>query len=311
MLGGKPHSRCGSSVGKERMKMVRLRDLAFALRTPYWKPGDDFLERILEAVRGRVEDGDVVTVSEKAISTAMGNIVDEDGIKPRLSAKLIAKYWVRYVWGYLLGPACHLKSETIRRIRSYPAEEGSVHKEAALRYVGPIYALHWGSEGGMDASNLPYSYVALPLKNPEETARRVRRYIKDKLGKNVAVMIVDTDKTYSIGKSIHLSPRPSSVRGIRTFLGPLAYLMGRALKLKRRSTPIALAGIRMPADLALEIAETAHKLRGSGAGRTVWEMAERFGVSLTGVTWRMLERVEHKPIVIFKFSKRRLRVKGI
>lgn len=298
-------------LDRARMRMVRLRDLAFALKTPYWRPGDDYLERILEAVRGRVKDGDVITVSEKAISTAMGNILDESGIKPGWAARFIAKYWVRYVWGYVLGLICHLKGETIRRLRKYPVEEGSIHKEAALRYAGPLYALHWGSEGGIDASNLPYSYVSLPLKKPVETACRIRNYIKERLGKRVTIMIVDTDKTYSLGKHLHLSPRPSSVEGIRTFLGPLAYIIGRALKLKRRSTPIAVAGLEVPADLALEIAEAAHRLRGSGAGRTVWEMAERFGVSLTGVTWSMLEGVEHKPIVVFKFSTRRSRTKSI
>jgi F420-0:gamma-glutamyl ligase-like protein len=61
-----------------------------------------------------------------------------------------------------------------------------------------------------------------------------------------------------------------------------------------------VAGCSLPTEEALRIAEFANRVRGYGAGRTVWEMAERFGVSLTEVSWEMLEMVEHKPIVIVR-----------
>lgn len=286
-------------------RKTRLRGLASALKTRYWKPGDDYLEIIADSVREVIEDGDLVTVSEKAISTALGNILDESEIEPGRAARILARYWVRYIWGYILGPLCHLKAETIRRIRAYPLREGSIHKEVVLRHLGPIYALHWGSEGGIDASNLPYSYVSLPLRRPEERAREIREHLTKRLGRRVTVMIVDTDKTYSIGRSIHICPRQSSLKGIKTLPGPIAYILGRALRLRRRSTPIALDGLNITADLALEMAEVVNRLRGSGAGRTVWEMAERFGVEVTEVTWEMLESVEHRPIVILKLSRLR------
>ena len=60
---------------------------------------------------------------------------------------------------------------------------------------------------------------------------------------------------------------------------------------------------RSSAEEALEIAEVANRVRGFGAGRTVWDMAERFGVGLADVSWGMLETVKHKPIVIVR-SKR-------
>jgi len=70
------------------------------------------------------------------------------------------------------------------------------------------------------------------------------------------------------------------------------------LKLRRRATPIAIAGSKLSTDKALTIAEIANKARGFGAGRTVWDMAETFNVDLTDVTWEMLSKIEHKPIVI-------------
>ena len=276
---------------------------ALVVSTPYWRPGTDFLEEAVRSIKGVVRDGDIITISEKAISTATGNLIDENAIRPGLLARILVRFWMRYVWGYALGRLCHLRERNIQRLRCYPIKEGGIHKEAALRYAGFLYALQWGSEGGIDASNLPYSYVSLPLRDPEAVADMIRRYVNDRLGRRVTVMIVDTDKTYSIG-GFHFSPRPTSVRGIHQLGGFLAYLLGRAFKLRRRSTPIAIAGSKIPTELALDIAEESNRLRGSGAGMTVWDMAETFDVPITGVTWEMLDEVEHRPIVIVRLKPR-------
>lgn len=269
------------------------------IRTRYWRPGENFLEEIAAAIKDHVEDGDIITISEKAISTAMGNILDESRIKAGKIAELIATYWMRHVWGCFLGLICRLRVKNLKRLRSYPLKEGSIHKEAALKHAGFLQALHWCSEGGIDASNLPYSYVSLPPRQPHETAENIREYIRSKTNRKVSVMIVDTDKTYSIG-GFHFTPRPRPVMGIHSKGGFLAYVLGRALNLRRRSTPIAVVGTDLTVNALLDIAEAAHRLRGSGAGATVWDMARRFGVSLTQVSWEMLEGIDHKPIVIFK-----------
>ncbi len=268
-------------------------------KTHYWKPREDYIRVIVKSLRDRIQDGDIVTVSEKAISAAVGNIVDESVIKPGRTARFLARCWMRWIWGYFLGPLSRLRKRTIQHLRSYPLEEGSAHKQLALEKTGFFEALMFGSEGGIDASNLPYSYVSLPLRNAPEIARKIHSYIKAKLGKNVVVMIVDTDKTYSLG-TFHFTPRPKPIQGIRSFGGFLSHVIGRFLKMRHRATPVAVVGSQMQAEEALEIAEIANKARGFGAGRTVWDMAERFGVSVTEVTWDMLDKLEHKPIVIVK-----------
>lgn len=272
-----------------------------AVTTRYWRPGEDYLRQIVDAIENKVENGDVVTISEKAISTALGNIVDESVIKSGWMARLLAKYWMRYVWGYFLGQLCRLRKTTIRHIRKYPLKEGSAHKQVALEHAGFLQALMFGSEGGIDGSNLPYSYVSLPLTNASQTAQKIRRYIESKLGKSVMVLIVDTDKTYSI-RGFHFTPRLKPINGIHSSGGFLAYLIGRLFRLKRRATPVAVAGSKMHVEKALEIAKIANRARGFGAGRTVWDMAEMFKVSITSVTWDMLDAIEHKPIVIVKSS---------
>jgi len=280
--------------------LVKLR--AKAIVTHYWAPGENFLAHIADGIQEIVKDGDIVTVSEKALSTALGNLVDESKVKPSKTARWIAKYWIRLFWGYVLGPLCHLRRPSIQRLRSYPVKEGSAHKEVALQHTGFLSVLMPWSEGGIDGSNLPYAYVSLPLKNPEKTAEKIRSDIKSKLGKSVVVIIVDTDKTYSL-RNFHFTPRPSSVTGINSIGGFIAYVLGRFLRLRRRATPLAVAGAKMSAENALRIADFANKVQGFGAGPTVWDMAKTFNVPLTKVSWEMLNRVKHKPIVVIRLVR--------
>ncbi|MEM2994445.1 MAG: coenzyme F420-0:L-glutamate ligase [Candidatus Bathyarchaeia archaeon] len=272
---------------------------ALAVTTKYWRPSEDYLEEIVKGVKDKINDGDFVVISEKAISTATNNILDENSVKPSLTAKLIAKYWMRIVWGYFLGILCHFNRKLLRHLREYPLDTGSRHKQVALQHAGFLQALMFGSEGGIDGSNLPYSYVSLPLNNADGIAQKIREQIRVKLGKKVFVMIVDTDKTFSF-RNFHFTSRPKPIRGINSFGGFMAYVVGRTLKFKRRATPIAVAGCQIHVEKALEIAEVANRRRGFGAGRTVWDMAEKFNVKLTEVSWNMLETVRHKPIVIVR-----------
>ena len=52
--------------------MVRTR----TIKTCYWRPGEDYVNEIVKAVKGKIVDDDFVVVSEKAISIALNNIVD-------------------------------------------------------------------------------------------------------------------------------------------------------------------------------------------------------------------------------------------
>jgi F420-0:gamma-glutamyl ligase-like protein len=272
---------------------------AVVIKTWYWRPGEDHLKQIIKAIENKVEDKDFVTISEKAISTALGNLVDESVVQPSRFARFLAKYWMRFVWPDILGLLCHLRKRTIKRLRAYPIEEGSAHKQVALEHGGFLQALMQGSEGAIDGSNLPYSYVSLPLKNAQQITKKIQKQIKSKLGKKVTVVIVDTDKTYSL-KGFHFTPRPRPLKGIHSFGGFLAYVAGRFLKLEKRATPLAVAGSQITTEEAIEIAKIANRSRGSGAGRTVWDMAKTFRVTLTGVTWEMLDEMKHQPIVIIR-----------
>ena len=86
--------------------------IALAVSTNYWKPHSNYTDKILSAIKGKVEDGDFVVVSEKAISTALDNMVDESTIKPRLAARVLARFGcgssgvIRLEFSAVLGSDC-------------------------------------------------------------------------------------------------------------------------------------------------------------------------------------------------------------
>jgi F420-0:gamma-glutamyl ligase-like protein len=276
---------------------------ALPVATEYWKPGENYLNGIIGAVEKRVADGDFVVVSEKALSIALGNIADESSVSPSFNAKLLSRFWMRIMWGYFLGALCRLGPRLRRRLREYPVEAGSRHKQLALQRTGLLQALMWGSEGGIDGSNLPFSYVSLPLNTPYATAEQIHRHIWRRLKKEVFVLIVDTDKTYAF-RNFYFTPHPKPMRGIHSIGGVTSYIIGRLFKFRKRPTPLAVAGGRLQAKEALKIANIADRARGPGSGATVWDMAARFNVPATGISWDMLSRVKHKPLVIVRRNKK-------
>jgi len=269
------------------------------IKTGYWRPGEDYAKIVLNSVESLVKESDIIVVSEKAISTAEGNIVDESKTKPSLSAKLLVRFWMRIVWGYFLGRICHLRINQIEHLRNFPMKEGMAHKQVALNWAGFLQALKHGSEGGIDLSNMPYSYACLPLKNPVERARRLHDKIRSKTGKSVTVIIADTDSTFSF-HNFNFTSRPNPIKGITSFGGVFSFTLGRALKLKQRATPLAVVGSEISLEEALNFAEVAHHARGYGAGRTIWDVAKRFGVKFDEVTWEMLDEADHFPIVLIR-----------
>ena len=82
------------------------------IKTRYWPPGTDYIREILDAVREILLDGDIVTVSEKAVSTAMGTIIDESRIKPGIFAQFLVTFWMSKLWGGPLGRLTKLRERT-------------------------------------------------------------------------------------------------------------------------------------------------------------------------------------------------------
>ncbi|MCW4049654.1 MAG: coenzyme F420-0:L-glutamate ligase [Candidatus Bathyarchaeota archaeon] len=274
---------------------------AIRFRTHYWRPGTDYATEIAETIKNRVADNDIVAVSEKAISTASGHLIDEARVRPSKLSKLLVDPWITRVWAGPLGRITKLKDTTIDNLRNYPREEGAAHKQVALSTVGLLQSLRHYSEGGIDASNLPFSYVSLPLADSYESASRIRDAVKENTGKDVTVMIVDGDTTYS-WRNLHIAPRNVSTPGLIHLGGFLTFIIGRICGLRARQTPIAISGNPINPDRALWLARRFHRLCAGGAGRTVWSMSSKMDTGLTGVTWEMLESVDHYPVSILRLT---------
>lgn len=269
-------------------------------KTRYWRPGTNYINETLKTTGEYVQDGDIIALSEKAVSTALGLLIDEANIQPSSLAKFLTAF-NKEVWGGVLGRLVGFKEKTLKNLQNYPLEEGAAHKQVALSTVGFLHSLKHYSEGGIDASNLPYSYVSLPLPKPSEICEIIRSNYMKKLGKDVTVMIIDSDTSYS-WRNLHLAPRDLNVPGLVHKGGFLVFLVGRILKLKARRTPVGVAGMNLNPDRALWLANLFHKISGAGAGRTVWSMAENLETDLSGVTWQMLESLDHFPIALFRFK---------
>lgn len=269
------------------------------VKTRYWRPGISVTEEIISSIDGRIGDGAYLVISEKALAIASGLIADELNVKPGIVANIIVKIWMRRIWGGPLGQITGLKQKTMANLRNYPIEYGTRHKQFALRKVGLLQALRHYSEGGIDASNLPYSFVSLPLIEPEKIASRIREEILSRKRLAVNIIIADGDSTFS-WRNLHIAPRRIRTPGFIHFDGLFSYILGRLFHLKARPTPVAYVGEPLNPDRMLWLTRIAHKTAEPGGGRTVWGMSTRFSTGLTGVTYEMLDSVEHTPIIIIR-----------
>ena len=144
-----------------------------AIKTRYWLPGENYLKYLVAVADKVAKDGDIIVISEKALSIAHGNLVDESQNKPSIYSIIITFFLMRIIWAYILGPLCRFKLKTINFLRRYPLKEGAAHKQICLRLAGVFQALKHYSEGGIDLTNVPYSYACLPLQNPQEIAEKI------------------------------------------------------------------------------------------------------------------------------------------
>ena len=174
----------------ENMKYVINGDYkVIPIETGYIKPNDD-LSVIINPAREIMEDGDYLVIAETPISVSQNRLIDESEYTPSIKAKLITTLWSKYLWGYVLGPLLKIKKRTIKNLRRLP-EETKAHKEVVIQLYGLKHALKPASEAGIDLSNAPGTYVSLLPDNPKKVADD----IKKEIGKNICVMIIDTDAT--------------------------------------------------------------------------------------------------------------------
>jgi len=147
---------------------------------PMLKEGDNLAKMILEAAERQgtpIADGDVLVVTQKAVSKVEGRVYKLSDIQPSILAKRLAKRMDK-------DPA--LVELVLRESRAIVRMSGR-HLITETRH-GWVCA-----NSGVDVSNVSGgdSAALLPI-DPDRSAKELRREIRMLSGKNVAVVISDT-----------------------------------------------------------------------------------------------------------------------
>ena len=267
--------------------------IVIPIETGYIKPNEDLNSIILPA-RELMEDGDYLVIAETPISVSQGRLIDEAEYTPSITAKFLTTVWSKYMWGYILGPLLGIKKRTIKNLRRLP-EETKAHKEVVLQLYGLKHALKPASEAGIDLSNAPGTCVSLLPENPEKVACD----IKSEIGKEVCVMIIDTDATY-MKNGKYFTGLPIAIDGIEADKGFFGYFKGQ-LSENMGSTPLGCSE-KISVEKALEIANIAEDYQRSLSTemKTIHSVKKVLGTSETGVTIEALDSITHTPAVIIR-----------
>lgn len=187
---------------------------------PIIKSGDDLGLLICEAAARQgtpIEDGDIIVVTHVIVSRAEGNIVNLDSIIPSEFAKTVAEN---------LGKDPALVEVILRESKSI-VRMGDGHIISETKH-GFICA-----NAGVDKSNVPGERNVAPLpKDPDLSARMIRRRIREVSGKDVAVIISDTHGRPLRNGEINVAVGVAGIKPIRDRRGEKD-LFGYVLRVKQ------------------------------------------------------------------------------
>lgn len=146
---------------------------------PEIQPGDDLGEHIARACESQgvsLQEGDVLIVTQKAVSKSEDRSVDLAGVEPSLLALELSK----------------------------TGDKDPRHVEVVLRETKRFVRMDRGvmicetrhglvcANAGVDASNVPEGKLMLLPLDPDASAQRIRASLKQRTGADVAIIVSDT-----------------------------------------------------------------------------------------------------------------------
>ena len=138
--------------------------------------GEDNIPELIKKSKTSIADGDVLVISQKAISKQEGRLVQLSNVIPSLLAVGISSEYEKDPKLVEL-----ILSESKRIVRM---ENGIIIVET---HSGLVCA-----NAGVDESNVSDGFAALLPINPDKSALQIKNEIQNKIGKNIAVIISDT-----------------------------------------------------------------------------------------------------------------------
>jgi coenzyme F420-0:L-glutamate ligase/coenzyme F420-1:gamma-L-glutamate ligase len=140
---------------------------------PEIRAGDDLATLVAGAVE--LEDGDVVVLAQKIVSKSEGRVVRLDDVEPSETAREIAG------------------DEDPRRIEVILREAARVVRIRPPLVIAETRHGFICASAGVDSSNAPEpgTLVLLP-EDPDASAERIRERLRERTGRDVAVLITDS-----------------------------------------------------------------------------------------------------------------------
>jgi F420-0:gamma-glutamyl ligase len=148
------------------------------LSTGIIHPGDPFVDRIIESAKaaaGGFRDGDVLVLAETAVATAEGHVIRLDTVTPSPRAEELAKKH-------------HMDPRTVEVVL---AESDDI----VGGIPGFLLCMKQGTllpNAGVDASNAPPGCIVPLPKDPDASAKRIRREIEKRCSVSVGVLVIDS-----------------------------------------------------------------------------------------------------------------------
>ncbi|MBI5253061.1 MAG: coenzyme F420-0:L-glutamate ligase [Euryarchaeota archaeon] len=146
---------------------------------PLIRDGDDLVEIISSALKEKgiaLKNNDIVAVTEKIVAKAEGRLVDLDKVKPSRRAVVLGR-----------------KTEKDPRI-----VELILRESKEILAVGKNFIIVETKQGficanaGVDQSNVEKGKAKLLPRNPDRSAKRIRKGLEEKIGKKIGVIIADS-----------------------------------------------------------------------------------------------------------------------
>jgi len=207
----------------------------YGLKLPLISPGDDLAKIIVNASQNSgigLEDGDVIVLTSKIVSKSQGLLIKLNEVKPSRRALILAnkvgedprfiEILLRESDELLLAvPFKELIDKGLIRLKDI-----SSNIENAVKVIEtfPVFfiVVRDGSlwtDAGIDSSNHPPGMVSIPPKNLDLIAKSIRDRIKRLTGKDVAIVICDTE--IFLGGSLDLARGSYGIRPIDRSFGAL------------------------------------------------------------------------------------------
>ena len=139
------------------------------------EPVDDIIQLMMLSTPD-IRDGDILVFTQKIISKQEGQIVRLSSIKPSLLATGIASEY----------------GKDPRIIQLILDESKRIVRMKNGIIISETFHGHVCANAGVDESNVNEGHATLLPKNANKSAEMLRNKIKEKTGKNIAVIISDT-----------------------------------------------------------------------------------------------------------------------